>query len=59
MRGGIVESERVLEFVCERDERMKIIGNACISEVDKIIMKGGTSKSGREFQNLTVKEMKE
>ena len=43
--------QRVPEFFSEMDERAKILVNSCISEVDK--------ESGREFQSLPVKGMKE
>ncbi len=38
--GGHTESERVPEFTSEREERMKMLVNSCISEVGRIGMKG-------------------
>ena len=38
---------------------MKMLVNCCISEVHRIVMDSGKTESGREFQSLSVKEMKE
>ena len=43
----------------ERDESMMMLLNSCISKVNKTVIEGGEMESGREFQRLTVKAMKE
>ena len=51
--------KRVPEYTSERDERVKILVNSCSRKVDRIVMEGGKTESGREFQSIPVKGMKE